>query len=94
MPGEMRAACNKNFYIMPLQVEEAKLPRKIWGFLEKINRLLFFRFDDCELFEGGAGANAFNTFLPNTTMLEILSIFFEMKYLMLNLKKCLFAIIC
>ena len=36
---------------------EAKLPRKIRAFLKKLNGLLFFRFDDCDVdpLKGGPG---------------------------------------
>ena len=43
MPAEMRAAPHKLF----TSPHYKKLPQKKWSFLEKINGLLFFRFNDC-----------------------------------------------
>ena len=42
---------------------------KNWAFLEKINDLLFFHFDNCESLERGHGANVSNAFLLNTNLL-------------------------
>ena len=50
MPGKMRATLNQ-FFTRHHDNEEAKLPRKIWAFLEKNNHLLFLRFRNCEPFE-------------------------------------------
>ena len=48
----MRAAFNQ-FFTRRQEDKEAKLPRKIWAFLEKNNDLLFLRFYNCRPFEGG-----------------------------------------
>ena len=42
---------------------------KNWAFLEKLNGLLFFRFDNCGPFEGGHGANVSNALFFNMTLL-------------------------
>ena len=44
---------------------------------------------ECGPFEGGAGTNVSNIFLLNRTLLGSSGYFFEIKYLMLNLTKCL-----
>ena len=60
--------------------------KKNWAVLEKINGPLFFRFDNCGPLVGGLGANS-----PMPSFLEPAGIlrFFVIKYLTLNLIKCL-----
>ena len=88
MREKMRFVLNK-FFTPRHKDEGAKLLRKIWAFLEKINHLLFFRFYDCGPFDGGAVVNISNVFLINTALLNLLylRLLFVVKCFLLNFNK-------
>ena len=76
-PGKIRATLNQ-FFTQRHEDQEAKLPQKIWAFLEKIMIYYFYVSTNLDLLKRGTWTNVSNAFLLNTALLGYSSYFLQL----------------